>query len=313
MKVIKVTPRGFCVGVINALKIAIKAANDNTLPRPIYILGNIVHNHYISEALNTLGLITIEDNSKSRLELLDNINSGTVIFTAHGVSELVINKAKEKGLYLINATCKYVNKTNSFIKEKLDNGYEVIYIGKKNHPEPEGAIGINPEKVHLIENINDLDSIKIKSSRLAITNQTTMSFWDVEEIAKKIQELYPHAEFLNEICNATQIRQEAILKNAIKADVTIVVGDPLSNNTNKLALISETKANTKAYRIENIEDINPEWFKDCKTVAVTSGASTPTAITNEVINFLEKFDYNDKSTHYKKSELNYNDILPKIK
>ena len=140
-----------------------------------------------------------------------------------------------------------------------------------------------------------------------------MSFWDVEDIAKKIKEIYPQAEFLNEICNATQIRQEAILKEAIKADVTIVVGDPLSNNTNKLAQISEKRANTKAYRIENIEEIDPEWFKDCKTVAVTSGASTPTAITNEVINYLKQFDYHDKSTHDKKSQLTYKDILPKIK
>src|SRR5690554_889358 len=313
MKVIKVTPRGFCVGVINALKIAINAANDDSLPRPIYVLGNIVHNHFISEALDKLGLITIENKLKSRLELLDSIDRGTVIFTAHGVSEAVIKKSHEKGLHLINATCKYVNKTNNYIKEKLTRGYEVIYIGKKNHPEPEGAIGINPEKVHLIENINDLENLTINSSKLAITNQTTMSFWDVEKIASKIKKIYPHAEFENEICNATQVRQEAILKKAINADITIVVGDPVSNNTNKLALISETKVNTKAYRVENIEDINPEWLKNCKTVAVTSGASTPTAITNEVIKFLEDFDYNDKTTHYRKSQLSYKDLLPKIK
>lgn len=313
MKVIEVSPRGFCVGVVNALKIALNAAKDKSLPQPIYILGNIVHNHYISEALKELGLITIEDKSKTRLELLDMIDKGTVIFTAHGVSEKVIKKAKDKGLYFINATCKYVDKTNKYIKEKLNLGYEIIYIGKKNHPEPEGAIGINPQKIHLIETINDLNNLTINSPKIAITNQTTMSFWDVEEIANKIKEIYPHAEFLNEICNATQIRQEAILKEAIKADVTIVVGDPLSNNTNKLAQISEKKANTKAYRIESIEEIDLEWFKDCKTVAVTSGASTPTAITNEVINFLKQFNYHDISTHKRKSQLTLKDILPKIK
>lgn len=313
MKVIKVTPRGFCVGVISALQIAVDAAYDSTLPRPIYILGNIVHNRFISNSLKRLGLITIEDKSKTRLELLDTIATGTVIFTAHGVSDEVINQAKAKGLHFINATCKYVHKTNDYIKEKIASGYDIIYIGKKNHPEPEGAVGINPKKVHLVENTHDLQKLLIRNEKIAITNQTTMSFWDVEELAKLIKKTYPKAEFLNETCSATQVRQEAILKKAIHADVTIVVGDPLSNNTNKLAHISETRANTKAYRIENVEDINPEWFKDCKTVAVTSGASTPTAITNEVIAFLENFVYRDKNTHYQKSTLNLEKILPKLK
>ncbi len=313
MKVIKITPRGFCVGVVSALKIAVDAAYDKTLPRPIYILGNIVHNHFISEALDKIGLITIEDKNKNRLELLDLIDHGTVIFTAHGVSDAVIKKAHDKGLYLINATCKYVHKTNDYIKDKINQGYDVIYIGKKNHPEPEGAVGINPDKVHLIENVADLNALHITNDKIAITNQTTMSYWDVEKLAEQIKERYPGALFSNEICNATQVRQEAVLKKAIQADVTIVVGDPLSNNSNKLASISENMANTKAYLIENVEDIKPEWFKDCETVAVTSGASTPTAITNEVIEFLEKFNYEDKTTHYQKSKLTYKNILPNYK
>jgi len=312
MKVIKITPRGFCFGVVSALKIAVDAANDKSLPRPIYILGNIVHNHFISEALNEIGLITIDDKTKTRLELLDLIDCGTVIFTAHGVSDTVIKKAHDKGLYLINATCKYVNKTNDYIKEKIKNKYDVIYIGKKNHPEPEGAIGIDPEKVHLVENITDIYSLNLTNKKIAITNQTTMSYWDIELLAKKIKEIYPTAEFLNEICNATQVRQEGVLKKAIHADLTIVVGDPLSNNTNKLAHISESMAKTKSYLIESIEDINPEWLKDCQSVAVTSGASTPTAITNEVILFLEQFNYKDKKTHYQKSILNHLSILPNI-
>lgn len=312
MKVIKITPRGFCFGVVSALKIAVDAAYDPTLPRPIYILGNIVHNHFISEALTEIGLITIEDKSKTRLELLDLIDTGTVILTAHGVSEAVIEKAHQKELYLINATCKFVNKTNDYIKEKINQGFDVIYIGKKNHPEPEGAVGINPEKVHLIENSDDIKQLIINNSKIAITNQTTMSCWDVEKLAKEIKNIFPMSEFLNEICNATQIRQEGIINKAKTADVTIVVGDPLSNNTNKLAHISEKIAKTKSYLIENVEDINPEWLKGCKTVAVTSGASTPTAITNEVITFLEKFNEFDESTFHMKSNLNYLNILQMI-
>lgn len=312
MKVIKITPRGFCFGVVSALKIAVDAANDKTLPRPIYILGNIVHNHFLSEALNEIGLITIDDKSKTRLELLDLIDCGTVIFTAHGVSDTVIKKAQDKGLYLINATCKFVHKTNDHIKEKIKAGFDVIYIGKKNHPEPEGAVGINPEKVHLVENIEDIKNLQINNNNISITNQTTMSYWDIEHLANKIQEIYPSAEFSNEICNATQVRQAGVLKNAIHADVTIVVGDPLSNNTNKLAHISESIAKTKSYLIESVEDINPHWLRDCQTVAVTSGASTPTAITNEVIRFLEKFNNDDESTHYQKSHLNHQSILPNI-
>ncbi|HEY8365009.1 MAG TPA: 4-hydroxy-3-methylbut-2-enyl diphosphate reductase [Haloplasmataceae bacterium] len=313
MKVIKVSPRGFCEGVINALRVAINAANDKSLPRPIHILGNIVHNHYISDALTQLGLITIENKSKTRLELLENIEKGTVIFTAHGISDEVVNKAREKGLYLINATCKYVNKTYDYIKDKVNNGYDVIYIGKRGHPEAEGAISINPQKVHLVESISDVKSLIIENLKVTITNQTTMSYWDVENLVQEIKKIYPYSQYTNEICNATQLRQEAVLKKAILADVTIVVGDPLSNNTSKLAEVSENLANRKAYRIESVEDINPEWFKNCETVAVTSGASTPTAITNEVISFLENFDYNDKRTHISKSNLTLKDILPNIK
>ncbi len=309
MKVIKITPRGFCFGVVSALKIAVDAARDQKIPRPIYILGNIVHNHFISEALNEIGLITIDDKTKTRYELLDLIDKGTVIFTAHGVSDNVIQKAHDKGLYLINATCKFVNKTNDYIKDKINNGYDVIYIGKKNHPEPEGAIDINPKKVHLVENMEDIQKLVIDNKNIAITNQTTMSYWDIESLAKKIQEIYPSAEFLNEICNATQVRQDAVLNNAFQTDITIVVGDPLSNNSNKLKAISLSMAQTKSYLIETVEDIDPTWFKECKSVAVTSGASTPTAITNEVIEFLEKFDCKDPSTHYQKSNLSYLEIL----
>ncbi|HEY8436655.1 MAG TPA: 4-hydroxy-3-methylbut-2-enyl diphosphate reductase [Haloplasmataceae bacterium] len=313
MKVIKVAPRGFCVGVVEAINIAIEAAFDETVPKPIQILGNIVHNQHISKAFEEIGLITIDHKGKTRLELLDEVNEGTVILTAHGVSDAVRLKAREKGLYVIDATCVYVTKSYDYIKKKLQEGYEVLYIGKRHHPEPEGALGIDPQRVHLIESIEDVKALNLTGKKIAITNQTTMSYWDIEELAKAIQAIYPDAEFENEICDATQKRQAAVLREALKADLTIVVGDPLSNNTARLAQVSDERAGTKAYRIGSVEDIQLEWLEGVNTVAVTSGASTPTALTNEVIEFLENYDPNDPKTHIRQSKVTTLDILPRIK
>lgn len=313
MKVIKITPRGYCIGVVHAINIAIEAAYDPTVPKPIHILGNIVHNKNISDAFKSIGLITIDKKGTSRYDLLDELTEGTVILTAHGVSDAVREKARDKGLYVIDTTCKYVTKTNDYIKDKLEQGYDVIYIGKKSHPEPEGAVGIDPEHIHLVETFEDVEALTINNPKIAITNQTTMSYWDIEDLAKKIQEIYPQAVFENEICQATHERQAGVLKEAIQADLTIVVGDPLSNNTNKLAYISNEMVGTHAVRVENVEQIELEWLKGVKTVAVTSGASTPTGITTEVIKFLEQYDENDPSTHERRSKLTYLDILPQIK
>jgi len=190
---------------------------------------------------------------------------------------------------------------------------DIIYIGKKNHPEPEGAVGINPSRIHLVETERDINALTLTNTSIAITNQTTMSYWDIEALAQKIQVMYPTAEFENEICSATQVRQVGLLKQAVLADLTLVVGDPLSNNTHKLAVISEDLANTQAKRIGTVEDIDIDWLKSVNTVAVTSGASTPTAITKEVITFLEQFDFDDPTTHKRQSKLTYMDILPKLK
>lgn len=313
MKVIKVTPQGFCVGVVTALNIAVDAAFDPTVPKPIHILGNIVHNEHISKALAEIGLVTVDEKGKTRLELLDKVHSGTVILTAHGSSEAVAIQARDKGLYVIDATCKYVTKSYDYIREKLAQGYDCVYIGKHGHPEPEGAISIDPTRVHLIETEADLDQLKLTNEKVAITNQTTMSYWDIETLAKKIQARYPNSEFENEICKATQVRQEGILREALKADLTLVVGDPLSNNTGKLAEISTHMAGTKAYRIGSVSDIKLDWLAGIHTVAVTSGASTPAILTEEVISFLEKYDPQDPSTHERVSKFNYLDILPRIK
>ena len=311
MQIIKISPRGYCYGVVDAMVIARNAALDKTLPRPIYILGMIVHNKHVTDAFEEEGIITLD--GKNRKDILDKVESGTVIFTAHGISPEVRELAKKKGLVTIDATCPDVTRTHDLIEEKTKEGFQVIYIGKKGHPEPEGAVGVAPDMVHLVETPLDVEALTIDCDKLLVTNQTTMSQWDVADTMKKVQEKYPHAEVYNEICHATQIRQEAVAEQATEADVTIVVGDPKSNNSNRLAQVSEEIAGTKAYRIADITELDIDWIKDAKNVAVTSGASTPTPITKEVITFLEQFNPNNEATWERRKNVQLSRILPKVK
>ncbi|MEH7124557.1 4-hydroxy-3-methylbut-2-enyl diphosphate reductase [Bacillus sp. JJ1773] len=311
MEIIKISPRGYCYGVVDAMVIARNAALDKNLPRPIYILGMIVHNKHVTDAFEEEGIITLD--GSNRLEILEKVDKGTVIFTAHGISPQVRELAKQKGLVTIDATCPDVTRTHDLIKEKTKEGFKIIYIGKKGHPEPEGAVGVAPNDVHLVETIDDVNALNIQSEKIVVTNQTTMSQWDVKHVMEQIKEKYPHAEFHKEICLATQVRQEAVAEQAGEADVLIVVGDPKSNNSNRLAQVSEEIASTKAYRIADVTELNIEWIKNASTVAVTSGASTPTPITKEVISFIEQFNPNDESTWVKEKKVPLNKILPKVK
>ncbi len=311
MQIIKISPRGYCYGVVDAMVIARNAALDKTLPRPIYILGMIVHNKHVTDAFEEEGIITLD--GKNRIDILEKVDKGTVIFTAHGISPEVRELAKKKGLVTLDATCPDVTRTHDLIEEKTKQGYEVIYIGKKGHPEPEGAIGVAPGIVHLVETPHDVEALNLDSEKLIVTNQTTMSQWDVADTMRKVQEKFPHVEVYNEICHATQIRQEAVAEQATEADVTIVVGDPKSNNSNRLAQVSEEIAGTKAYRIADITELEIDWIKDAKTVAVTAGASTPTPITKEVITFLEQFDPTNKATWERRKNVPLNKILPRVK
>ncbi|MGS2776012.1 4-hydroxy-3-methylbut-2-enyl diphosphate reductase [Robertmurraya sp. GLU-23] len=311
MKVIKISPRGYCYGVVDAMVIARNAALDKSLPRPIYILGMIVHNKHVTDAFAEEGIITLD--GPNRKQILEQVDKGTVIFTAHGISPEVRELAKKKGLVTIDATCPDVTSTHQLIEAKKDEGYQVIYIGKKGHPEPEGALGVAPDIVHLVETIADVESLAIQADKILVTNQTTMSQWDVGHIMKKIEEKYPHAEFHKEICMATQVRQEAVAEQAGEADVVIVVGDPKSNNSNRLAQVSEEIAGTVAYRISDISELDIDWIKDAQTVGVTSGASTPTPITKEVISFIEQFNPFDESTWTREKKVPLQKILPKVK
>lgn len=311
MEVIKISPRGYCYGVVDAMVIARNASLDKSLPRPIYILGMIVHNKHVTDAFEQEGIITLD--GQNRKDILEQVDTGTVIFTAHGISPEVRELAKKKGLVTIDATCPDVTKTHQLIEEKVKEDFQIIYIGKKGHPEPEGAVGVAPGKVHLVESEKDVEELTIQHPKLIVTNQTTMSQWDVLHVIQKVQEKYPHVEVHKEICMATQVRQEAVAEQATEADVTIVVGDPMSNNSNRLAQVSKEIAGTTAYRIADISELNIDWIKDAKTVAVTSGASTPTPITKEVITFIEQYDPNDASTWVKEKKVPLNKILPKVK
>lgn len=311
MKVIKISPRGYCYGVVDAMVIARNAALDKNLPRPIYILGMIVHNKHVTDAFAEEGIITLDGNN--RREILEKVNGGTVIFTAHGISPEVRELAAKKGLVTIDATCPDVTRTHTLIEEKIKEGFQVIYIGKKGHPEPEGAIGVAPGFVHLVETETDVDELDLTDDKLIVTNQTTMSQWDVADIMKKVQDKFPSVEVHREICMATQVRQEAVAQQAKEADVLIVVGDPKSNNSNRLAQVSQEIASTNAYRIADVSELDLEWLKGAESVAVTAGASTPTPITKEVISFLEQYNPDDPQTWGREKKVPLHKILPKVK
>ncbi|HEU4964352.1 MAG TPA: 4-hydroxy-3-methylbut-2-enyl diphosphate reductase [Bacilli bacterium] len=313
MEVIKISPRGYCYGVVDAMVLAQQAAKDLDLPRPIHILGMIVHNKHVVEAFDQQGIITLEAKAEDRMALLDQIDAGTVIFTAHGVSPAVREKARAKGLTVVDATCPDVTKTHDLIREKTAQGYEIVYVGKKGHPEPEGAVGVAPDKVHLVEKESDVEALHITTDKILVTNQTTMSQWDTKHLMNCVLKKYPHVEIHNEICLATQLRQEAVAEQAKQADLTIVVGDPASNNSNRLAQVSQEIAGTTAYRISDVTELELSWLQGVNKVAVTSGASTPTQITKEVIDFLEQYDPQDEATWQRLRKVPLEKLLPKAK
>jgi len=311
MEVIKISPRGYCYGVVDAMALAMQTAKNINLPRPIYILGMIVHNAHVTQFFEDEGIVTLD--GENRLEILEQVEKGTVIFTAHGVSPEVRKRARDKGLTVVDATCPDVTRTHDLIREKVAEGYRIIYIGKKGHPEPEGALGIAPDHVRLIERIEEIDTLELDTERIIITNQTTMSQWDIRHIMNALIAKFPTAEIHNEICLATQVRQEAVAEQGKQADLVLVAGDPRSNNSNRLAQVSEQIAGVKAYRIGDISELQLEWLQGVRKVAVTSGASTPTPITKELITFLEQYNPADEQTWEIKRTINMKKLIPSVK
>lgn len=283
----KIEPQGYCGGVIHAIKMAMDAAKNNSLPKPIYMLGQIIHNSHVIEDLEKLGIITIEEKGLSRLLLLDKINKGTVIFSAHGVSPLVYDKAKQKGLFIIDATCPYVLLVHNKMKEHLDLGYDCIYIGTKNHPECEGVLGIS-DNIHFVSTIEDIKSLNIKNDKVYATNQTTLSIFETKKIFDKIKRRFPNSIIDDKICNATTVRQMA-MGNQPDADLCIVVGDKKSSNTKKLYSVSIERG-IKTILIEDLKSLPKESLIGVKKINISSGASTPSYIVDEIIDYLKSLE-----------------------
>lgn len=289
MDVQKITPRGYCYGVVDAMTMAKQVARDPNVPRPIYVLGQIVHNRHAVQDLESLGIKTLD--GAERLKLLDQVPDGaTVIFTAHGISPAVKERARQRHLTFYDATCPDVTKTHVLIQDKIAHGYAIIYIGTKGHPEPEGAMGeAPPERVALVTGVDDVDGLPFaRDEKLAVVTQTTLSQWDTESVIRKVLERYPEAEVHNEICLATQLRQEAAVKAAEDVDMVVVVGDRRSNNSNRLVEVVEKVAGKPAVRVEQVGDLDPAWFEGHTRVAVTAGSSTPSQVTRAVIQWIEQ-------------------------
>lgn len=285
MKVIKVSKQGFCNGVKRALDLVFQTVKENQKNEPIYILGELMNNEFVSHKLNELGVITIKANSRKRVEMLEDITSGIVILTAHGVSPEVKKILDKKNLKYVDTTCPFINKTEDKIKSYLIKGYDVIYIGKHNHPESEGIIDINPNKIHLITSLDETNSLSINNEKIFITTQTTIREKLLKEILKTLMNHYPNAVYYNGVCNSTTLRQEALI-NEITGDLCIVVGDMISSNANELQKIGNQYLPT--YLVNSVEEIKKEWFESVKVVTLTSAASTPDELTDSIYEYLIK-------------------------
>jgi 4-hydroxy-3-methylbut-2-en-1-yl diphosphate reductase len=286
MQVVKITPRGYCHGVVDAFRIAKRVREETT--GPVHMLGMLVHNTHATDDLQQQGIALVDQ--PDRLAGLSQIKGGTVIFTAHGVSPQVKQRAVELGLTPIDATCSDVVRTHELVADLASKGYEVVYIGRKGHPEPEGVVGEAPGKVYLVQDPEDIDALELKGDRVAVTCQTTLSVWDTEDLIDRVKARYPQAEVHNEICRATQERQEAAVEAAQHVDLVIVVGSPRSSNSLRLVEVVKKLGQKPAYLVDNMEDLDLSWFKGVQKVGVTSGASTPTQLTRRVIEYLEALE-----------------------
>lgn len=281
----KLTPQGFCGGVNKALKTLDEAINNPNTIKPIYLLGSIIHNEHIINEYKEKGVILIDDKNKTRLELLDEIYFGTVVFSAHGVSPDVYQKALDKGLKIIDTTCSNVAIIHSRIKHHLTNGYTCIYIGNNHHPECEGILGID-ESIVLVSNINDVNSLNINNDKIYITNQTTLSLFDIEEIYNSLLIKFPNAIIDNKICLATTLRQKAII-NQDKVDMCVIVGDKSSSNTSKL-VSTGNKIGINTILVDNLNELKQFNLRGIKSISISSGASTPSYLVDEIIEYLNK-------------------------
>jgi 4-hydroxy-3-methylbut-2-enyl diphosphate reductase len=284
MEVVKITPRGYCHGVVKAINIA--REQGRSADGLIYALGQLVHNRHVLDDLSSHGVDLVD--GQNRLEILEKIEQGTVIFSAHGVAPQVRERATAKGLRWIDATCPDVIRSHDLARDLAAQGYYIIYIGKHGHPEPEGVIGeVPPGRIALVETADEVDALDVQADKIAVLTQTTISVWDTEALVERIRARYPRVEVHNEICRATQDRQEAAVAAARDCDAVIVVGDRRSSNSRRLVEVVRERAGRPAYLVDNVADIDPAWLRGIRRLGVTSGASTPSEVTRAVIQHLE--------------------------
>ncbi len=286
MEVVRITPRGYCHGVVEAIRIAKRVSAERAATEPVTMLGYLVHNEHVTRDLadHGVGLVDAAD----RMQGLDSIDSGTVIFTAHGIAPAVVTAARQRGLNVVDATCSDVTRTHDLIRRLTGEGFHVIYIGKRGHSEPAGAVGVAPDMTTLIEAVDEVDDLSFPpGTRLAVTCQTTLSLWDTRSIINRLVERFPEIDVHNEICSATQERQEAAVLAAADVDCVVVVGSPRSSNSRRLVQVVEERAGKPAYLVDTADDIDLAWFAGMRRIGVTAGASTPTQLTRAVIAVLE--------------------------
>lgn len=280
MKLYLASPRGFCAGVIRAIQTVELALIK--WGAPIYVKHQIVHNRHVVDQLEKKGAVFIED--------LNEVPPGSyLIYSAHGVSPLVREIAKKRGLKEIDATCGLVTRVHSAAKRFAAKNYHIVLIGHRNHVEVQGTAGEVPGNITIVESVSEVEKLEFfKEQKLFYLTQTTLSLIDVQEIVDALQKKYPFIETLpsSSICYATTNRQVALQKIIEKSDVIIVVGDLLSSNSNRLKELGE-KAGLPSYLINDPDDINPEWLIAIKSVGLTAGASTPESIVQNCISKLQ--------------------------
>jgi len=274
--VVLAEPRGFCAGVDRAIEIVERALQR--FGAPIYVRHEIVHNTYVVNDLKAKGAIFIED-------LADVPPGATLVFSAHGVSQAVRHEADERGFSVFDATCPLVTKVHVEVAKLHKEGYDFVMIGHKGHPEVEGTMGQLDEGIFLVEDVQDVERLQLpQTERLAVVTQTTLSVDDAAEILAAVKRRFPTVREpkKQDICYATQNRQDAVKVLAPSVDVVIVVGSPTSSNSNRLQELAE-RLGTPAYMVDQPEDLKAQWLEGKRRVGLTAGASAPDILVQQVI------------------------------
>ena len=275
-EVLLAEPRGFCAGVDRAIDIVERAIDK--FGAPIYVRHEIVHNTHVVNHLKERGAIFIED-------LQDVPPGATLVFSAHGVPKSVEREAQARGFQVFDATCPLVTKVHVEVAKLHKEGYEFIMIGHKGHPEVEGTMGQLDAGIHLVEDVQDVARVKLaQTERLAVVTQTTLSVDDAAEILAAVQARFPQVRSpkQQDICYATQNRQDAVKLLSKQVDVVIVVGSPTSSNSNRLRDVAE-KHGVPSYMVDQASELQDAWLQDRPRVGVTAGASAPDVLVREVI------------------------------